>query len=103
LSAAKLPQHKFFGGQPIDLNFSADIVRRHKREIALLIDTYLQMGGLQLQVNSLSPEILRDALKNPERYSDLVVRVGGYSTYFNLLSDAVKEDFIRRAETEAGI
>jgi hypothetical protein len=63
LSAAKLPQNKFFGGQPIDLNFSTDIIRNHKKEISALISTYFQFGGLQLQVNSMTAELLKAALE----------------------------------------
>ena len=100
LSAAKLPQHKFFGGQPVDLNFSTEIIRNHKKEIAALISTYFQLGGLQLQVNSMTSELLKDALNHPEKYNDLVVRIGGYSCYFNRLSEQVKREFIMRTEIE---
>ena len=100
LSAAKLPQNKFFGGQPIDLNFSTDIIRNHKKEISALISTYFQFGGLQLQVNSMTAELLKAALETPEKYNDLVVRIGGYSTYFNGLSERVKREFIIRTEIE---
>ena len=100
LSAAKLPQNKFFGGQPIDLNFSTDIIRNHKKEISALISTYFQLGGLQLQVNSMTSELLKDAVNHPEKYNDLVVRIGGYSCYFNWLSEQVKREFIMRTEIE---
>jgi len=102
LSAAKLPQMKFFGGQPIDLNFSTETVRNHKKELAALIRTYAEMGGLQMQVNSMNAAILKDAVAHPERHNDLVVRIGGYSLYFNRLSDATKQNFILRAEAEEG-
>lgn len=100
LSAAKLPQEKFFGGQPIDVNFQADTVRNHKREIEALVKVYLNNGGLQFQVNSLSSALLRDATDNPEKYPDLVVRICGYSIFFNSLSSASKEEFIERVAKE---
>lgn len=99
-SAAKLPQEKFFGGQPIDVNFQADTVRNHKKEIEALIKVYLNNGGLQFQVNSLSSALLRNAADNPEKYPDLVVRIGGYSIFFNSLSSASKEEFIERMSKE---
>lgn len=102
LSAAGLPQHKFFGGQPIDLNFSADMIRNHKQKIVVLIRTYLKKGGLQLQVNSLSAKLMRAAVRDPEGHRDLIVRRGGYSVYFNDLSEAQKQSFIRRTEIEEG-
>ncbi len=100
LSAAKLPQEKFFGGQPIDVNFQTDTVRNHKKEIEALIKVYLNNGGLQFQVNSLSSALLREATDNPEKYPDLVVRIGGYSLYFNRISRATKLEFIERFEKE---
>lgn len=100
LSASKLPQSKFFGGQPIDINFGTDIIKKHKKEIAELIKTYVQRGGLQFQVNSMSSKILKDAIENPQNYTSLVVRIGGYSTYFNNLSLQSKQEFIERAERE---
>lgn len=100
LSASKLPQHKFFGGQPIDVSFSADTVREHKKELAALIKTYLERGGLQFQVNAASSKTLRAAYKNPEAYPHLIVRVGGFSLYFNTLPDNAKLEFIERFEME---
>ncbi len=100
LSAAKLPQHKFFGGQPIDVSFDSDTVKNHKKEIAALISTYLLNGGLQFQVNALSSETLREAMESPEKHPDLIVRIGGYSVYFGNLPRATQEEFIERFERE---
>jgi formate C-acetyltransferase len=46
----------------------------------------------------LSKETLEDAQRNPEKYSDLVVRVAGYSAYFLHLPKEVQDDIIRRTE-----
>lgn len=100
LSASKLPQRKFFGGQPIDINFNADMIKNHKKEIAELIKVYFQRGGLQLQVNCMSSKTLKKAIESPEDYNDLVVRIGGFSTYFNYLSPKTKQEFVERAERE---
>lgn len=43
-----------------------DIVRNHKKEIRTLIEVYMERGGLQFQVNSVSSKLLRDAMENPE-------------------------------------
>jgi len=43
-------------------------------------------------------EILRDAQKHPEKYRDLIVRVAGYSDYFNDLGEDLQEEIIRRTE-----
>ena len=100
MSAAKLPQYKFYGGQPIDIKFDPKVVRTHKEKIAALIKTYLKIGGLQFQVNAVSSETLRDAVANPDMYKDLIVRIGGYSNYFNRFSMQTKLEFIERFEKE---
>ncbi len=100
MSAAKLPQYKFYGGQPIDIKFDPKVVRNHKEKIAALIKTYLKIGGLQFQVNSVSSETLRDAIANPDMYKDLIVRIGGYSNYFNRFSMQTKLEFVERFEKE---
>ena len=100
LSSSKLPQCKFFGGQPIDVNFGTEMVRNHKKEIRTLIDIYLERGGLQFQVNSVSSKLLREAMENPEKYPNLVVRIGGYSIYFKNISKKSQQEFIERFEKE---
>ena len=44
--------------------------------------------------------MLRDAQKNPENYNDLIVRVAGYSDYWNNLTDALQDEIILRTEQE---
>lgn len=100
LSAAKLPQYRFYGGQPIDIHFDMSVVRDHKKAIAALIKTYFRNGGLQFQVNSVSVEILEDALEHPENHNDLIVRIGGFSDYFNRLNMATRLEFIERFSAE---
>ena len=68
-----------------------------KRFVAL-IDQYFAEGGMQIQFNVVSIETLRDAQLHPEQYSDLLVRVAGYSAYFTQLSHDVQEDIIARTE-----
>jgi len=63
-----------------------------------LIRTYFQLGGAQIQPTVASAEILRDAQKHPENYRDLIVKVGGYSTYFVELGREIQEEVIARTE-----
>jgi formate C-acetyltransferase len=62
------------------------------------IHTFFEEGGMQIQYNVVSADMLRDAQKNPEEYKDLVVRVAGFSAYFVELSDAIQNDLIRRTD-----
>jgi formate C-acetyltransferase len=56
------------------------------------------MGGMQLQVTSASREELLDALEHPEKHENLIVRIGGFSEYFNRLTPALKQSVIERTE-----
>jgi formate C-acetyltransferase len=48
-----------------------------------------------------SAKTLRDAQLHPEKYRDLIVRVAGYSDYFNDLGEALQNEIIRRTEHES--
>ncbi len=63
-----------------------------------LIRTYFQMGGAQMQPTVASAEVLRAARMKPEDYRNLIVKVGGYSTYFVDLGRAVQDEIIARTE-----
>ncbi len=60
------------------------------------IETYFEYGGLHIQCNIMSYEMLLDAKENPDKYPELLVRVSGYSAYFKDLNDAMKEEIITR-------
>ncbi|CEP68204.1 Glycine radical domain [Moorella glycerini] len=68
------------------------------RRFVGIIDQYFASGGAQMQFNVVSKKTLLDAQKNPEKYSDLIVRVAGYSAYFTQLSKDVQQDIIERTE-----
>lgn len=66
------------------------------KNIRSLFETYFELGGLQIQVTVADSKILKDALKNPEKYGNLCVRIGGFNDYFIKQSDAIKNDIILR-------
>lgn len=66
-----------------------------------LIKTYFRRGGMQAQINVLDPKILMEARDNPDLHPNLLVRVSGYSAYFNDLTPAMKDEIIRRSNLEA--
>ncbi len=63
-----------------------------------LVQGFFEMGGMQLQVTSASKEELLDALVHPEKHENLIVRIGGYSEYFNRLTPTLKKTVIERTE-----
>ena len=68
------------------------------RKLVALIRTYQELGGWHIQFNVISAETLRDAQEHPEKYPGLMVRVAGYSAYFNDLAKETQDDIISRTE-----
>ena len=64
----------------------------------MLFRSYLRRGGFEIQFNIVSADTLRDAKERPEEYRDLVVRVAGYSDYFNTLTPQLQDEIIARTE-----
>ncbi len=61
-----------------------------------LIEGYMELGGMQVQISCVSKEMLEAAYNNPGNYRNLVVRVGGYSEYFYRLSNELKRKVLER-------
>lgn len=94
-SAAKLPQYLVDGISVVNLTIQKSVCK-DPIYIKSLVLGYFRKGGIQLQVTVTSPEELQDALIHPEKHEDLIVRVGGYSEYFNNLTDALKKTVVER-------
>ncbi|MFX0028546.1 MAG: pyruvate formate lyase family protein, partial [Candidatus Hermodarchaeota archaeon] len=63
-----------------------------------LLKAYFKVGGMQLQPTVVSTETLREAQKHPEKYTDLIVKVGGYNATFVDLGTPIQNDIIDRLE-----
>ncbi len=66
--------------------------------LAGLIRTCFDLGGVQLQLNTVDRKVLRQAMARPEEHRDLVVRVSGFSAHFVGLDPAVQADILERTE-----
>jgi len=88
------------GGYNVNLRLDPELLRHEesRRKVAAMLSSYFERGGQQLQINAISSDVLRDAQKHPERYSNLIVRVAGYSDYFVNLRRDVQEEIIARTE-----
>jgi formate C-acetyltransferase len=61
-----------------------------------IIRAYFDKGGMQFQPNVINRQILLDAYDHPGKYPHLLVRIAGYCSYFNELSDDLKKIIINR-------
>jgi formate C-acetyltransferase len=98
-SAAKI-DHIKTGGTLLNQKFSPSFFESDEAldKLASLVRTYFKWDGHHIQFNVVNADTLRDAQKNPEKYRDLIVRVAGYSDYFNDLGEALQNEIIRRTE-----
>lgn len=67
-----------------------------RRKLVALLRGYFAAGGMHVQFNVLSDEMLRDAQRHPENYRSLVVRVAGYSAFFIDLDKDIQNEIIAR-------
>lgn len=98
-SFTKFDMKKIINGGPLTLEVHDTVFRNDIgiEKVALLVKAYIRMGGHQLQLNSVNRERLIDAKKHPENYPNLIVRVWGWSGYFNELDTVYQDHIIRRA------
>jgi formate C-acetyltransferase len=71
------------------------------RKLAQLIRSYFRMGGHHIQFNVVDTQTLRDAQQNPDAYKGLLVRMAGYSDFFNDMNEQLQSDIIARTENES--
>jgi formate C-acetyltransferase len=100
-SAAKL-DHLRTGGTLLNQKFTPSFFKNDEAifKLTALVRTYFRLDGHHIQFNVVNARTLRDAQKHPENYRDLIVRVAGYSDYFNDLGEDLQNEIIHRTEHE---
>ena len=98
-SLSKVPFDRITGG-PLNLRLHPSAVSGSDglEAMCALLKTYMQKGGMQLQVNVMDSETLKKAQKDPDRYRSLCVRVTGYSAFFVEMGRKAQDEMIRRTE-----
>jgi trans-4-hydroxy-L-proline dehydratase len=88
------------GGTLLNQKFSPSFFEDEEsyEKLTALIRSYFLLDGHHIQFNVVNVETLKDAQKHPERYRDLIVRVAGYSDYFNDLGEDLQNEIIKRTE-----
>lgn len=98
-SASKM-DHLLTGGTLLNLKFTPSLLAKEEglRSLMQLVRTYFRLDGHHVQFNVVDAATLRAAQQQPEQYSDLIVRVAGYSDYFANLSRPLQDEIIARTE-----
>jgi pyruvate-formate lyase len=78
------------------MKFSKSLFREERPKVEALLATYFSNGGAQSMITVVGRGDLENALKEPEKYRNLIVRVGGFSARFIELAPAIQQDLIAR-------
>ncbi len=97
-SLNRIDYTKFANGVNLNVKFNKNMLLSETGQNAVknLVTTFFKRKGMQVQINALDPEILIKAQKNPELYPNILVRVSGYSAYFNDLTPEAQNEIITR-------
>ncbi|WP_244834973.1 glycyl radical protein [Clostridium sp. BJN0001] len=100
-SVSKLPTKDITGGVLLNQKVTPQMLEKEsdREKLIMLIRTFFnRLHGFHVQYNVVSRDTLIDAQIHPEKHRDLIVRVAGYSAFFNVLSKETQDDIIERTE-----
>ena len=100
-TVSKLRTEKITGGVLLNQKMTPSMLasEENKQKLEMLIGAFFnRLHGYHVQYNIVSRDTLLDAQAHPENHKDLIVRVAGYSAFFNVLSKATQDDIIGRTE-----
>lgn len=97
-SVLKLDHSKVNGGYALNVKVNPSMIKGEagKRALGALLYAYLEDGGPQVQINYADVETLLNAKKDPKKYRNVIVRIGGYCEYFVNLDEALQDEIITR-------
>lgn len=96
LNSMVKPSTSIHAGAVQNLKLSPDLFRTRLAETEALLDTYFECGGAQAMITVVSRGDLEAAMRHPERYRHIFVRVGGFSARFVDLSADVQMEILQR-------
>ncbi|WP_458778494.1 trans-4-hydroxy-L-proline dehydratase [Desulforhopalus sp. 52FAK] len=95
--------HTKSGGTLLNQRFLPSLLKRDEDIVKLgqLIRSYFTLGGHHIQFNIVDTATLLAAQDTPDDYKDLLVRMAGYSDYFNDMNQDLQQEVIERTENES--
>lgn len=86
-----------FNGNVVDYFLPTSLIDSNAKKFVLFMKAAIKVGFFQMQMNIMDSATLIDAKAHPEKYPGLIVRVWGFSAYFNDLPEDYKDVLIERA------
>lgn len=99
-SLVKINLEKMVNGSIMDVTFNKNIIEKYPEKIKAYLDYFILKNGQSVQFNFLDYKELIDAQKYPEKYSNLIVRVWGMSSYFINLPKEFQDQIINRTKED---
>lgn len=99
-SFSKPHLERVINGGPLTIELHDTLFRNADsiRKVALFVKSFMDMGGHQMQINSVNRNTMLDAKEHPEKHKNLIVRVWGWSGYFVELDEIYQNQIIKRME-----
>ena len=88
------------GAYAFNIKFTPSVMKTNNGRAAMknIIKRYFAGNGPQMQINYVDSKTLREAQKDPKKYSGLIVRVAGFCEYFANLDRQLQDEIISRTE-----
>jgi pyruvate-formate lyase len=100
LNSIVKPDPRYHAGYVHNMKFSKQMFSKQRPKLEALLTTYFARGGTQAMITVVSRGDLENAMREPEKYRNLIVRVGGFSARFVELDRAVQLDILNRTLIE---
>ena len=99
-SFAKPNLKRAVNGGPLTLELHDTMFRSEDsiQKVAIMVRSFMELGGHQLQLNAVNKDAMLDAQRHPENHRNLIVRVWGWSGYFVELDKVYQDHIIQRME-----
>ena len=99
-SFTKPDYKRAINGGPLTLEFASSMFGGEDsiEKVAMLVKSFIDMGGHQMQLNAVNTKLMEDAQAHPEQHRQLVVRIWGWSAYFVELDKEFQDHVMKRQQ-----
>lgn len=83
-----------------NIRFNKDMLHNNFDKVKMLLEIFYENNGVQTNLSSIGKDDLEQAMIHPERYRNLLVRIGGFSARFVELDPIVQHELLLRTTVE---